>query len=210
MLIEMAVEFEADPQSGAERRQAVQVDPHQVLRHRAVYGQRHRGEREGSQDHRLEYRPLLVPAEAAQLAPDGDDRPREPGQAAENAVEEPDADIGRKRALHTVDVRPDQEIAGIGDQQHTDAVANKIGPDVAEQRRADRHADDAAADERRHLPQAECMAQLPDAVALDKQPVTDDQRGSLSRRQDVQPDAGDDQPHGEAGQPADDAPNESR
>src|SRR5215211_1616285 len=72
--------------------------------------------------------------------------------------------------------------------------------DIGEKHRPDRDTDRAADDEWRHIPPSQRVPQLPDAIALRPEAVTDDQRSRLDRCDDVQPYAGYDKAHGKTGQ----------
>jgi hypothetical protein len=124
---------------------------------------------------------------AAQLAPHGHGDSCESGQPTKQPVKESDADVGRNSELHRLERWPRQAVGAVRHQQNTNSGAKIRRIDIGEQHRSDRHADRAADNEWRHIPPAQRVPQLPDAVALRPEAVADDQCCGLDWGDDVQP-----------------------
>src|SRR5262245_1016294 len=198
-IVKLAIELEAEPQAGQQRRQAEHVQFDRFCRDRAGQRQGNCRHDNGRQHDRLKDGALHVLAPTAQLAPDPDDESREPGDTAEKPVQESDAAVSCGSARHRLQCRLGQAVEAVDDQEQADAAAQIGRIDIGEQQRPDGDADRAADDERRHILPAQRVPQLPHAIALRAQAVEDDQRRRLDRRDHVQPDAGHDEAHGKAG-----------
>ena len=120
-----------------------------VRRDRALGADPQRAHQEDRDRHRLKNRALHVLGPAAQAAPDGDEDSGKPGDAAEHAVEESDAGVGRRAArLHRGDRRPKQCIEAVEHQKGADADAHMGGVRPGQDADADGYAERGAEHER--------------------------------------------------------------
>jgi hypothetical protein len=161
-----------------------------------------RGHRHGEEQHRLKYRPLRIFWAAAELDPDRADDSAKAGETAEQSVQDADAGIGCRIGLDWRECWPCEIVGTIHDQQGADADAQVRWIEIGHEIGAERNTNGAADDKRQDSSPLQCMADLPDAIALVDHPVSRDENRRLQRRDDVQPDARHDQSGREAGQAA--------
>src|SRR4030088_2048107 len=147
---------------------------------------------------------LHVLSPAAQTAPDGDENSGKPGNAAEHAIEEADAGVGRGAPrLDRSNRRAKQRIEAVENQERADARAHMRRVRPGQDADADGYAERRACYKRPELFPVQRAAQLPDRIALNDQAERDDQRGRLQRIEDVEPDRGRNQAKRKAGQARD-------
>ena len=103
-------------------RQSDQEQLDRVRGDRALGADPQRAHHKGRDRHRLKHRALHLLGPAAQAAPDGDEDSGKPGNAAEHAVEEADAGIGRGAAgLDRSERGTKQRIEAVENQKRADA-----------------------------------------------------------------------------------------
>src|ERR1700744_4163301 len=203
LVVDFAEEFESGPETGNHERYAQGIQRQRIPGDRAGDGLGYRYDDERHEQHRLKYRPLHILWPTAPLARDRRDDAAKSREPAEQAVGYTDRDVGSGSNPHRSEHGPRQAVDRVKHEQHTDAEPQVCRVEVSQDADADGYTDDRSQRERPGFLQVEGMAQLEYAIALREQAVAGDQSGGLHRRDDVQPYAGYDEAHGEAGKTTD-------
>jgi hypothetical protein len=104
--VEASVEAQAEPNAGQEHRQAEQDQRERAFRNAALGAEPDRRHDEDRDRDRLKHGALLVARPPAQAAPHGRQDAAEPGAAAEQPAQKPDAAIGERRSADRLQRRP--------------------------------------------------------------------------------------------------------
>ena len=132
-------------------------------------------------------------------APDDDQDAGEPSRSTDHAVEE--ADNGVRSGTSPFDLRElgsGEIVKAEQDQQDADRNAQMNRCHPSQQEYSEGHANSAAEKQGDKPTCIKGMAQFPDGITLNEQPISDDERRSLDGSQRVQPDSGCNQAEGEA------------
>ncbi len=187
LLVEPAIEIPADP--GAERqrrqRQHQQYQPGAVERHRAERGE---GRDVNRHDERLIEGARLVLRPAAKLRPDRRQHAGIAAEAAQDAGDEADRDVGAAAGDDVRQPRRDQRIDAVDGEEGAERDLQRADVGAHQQPDADRHAEHAGQQERPEPPPIERATQRPDRAELHRKPAGDDQERRVDRRDGMQPD----------------------